>query len=144
MKFLTLGVAVAIFASTAYAETVRSKRGSIKLTANADGGDVVCEVPFGQGMEKLSVKGSQILVKAGCGQGWAAASSVEIVRGGQTDRAMNLETVDIVGWMDDPSAVIVLDQATAVDDGVNMNRNFNDMFRRTQDRERVEMRNGEN
>jgi hypothetical protein len=57
---------------------------------------------------------------------------------------MKLEDVDIVGWLDNPSAVFVLENDDIDFDGVNIDRDFKEYLQHTMDRETMEMRNGEN
>jgi hypothetical protein len=52
--------------------------------------------------------------------------------------------VDIVGWLDNPSAVFVLENDDIDFDGVNIDRDFKEYLQHTMDREQTEMRNGEN
>ena len=137
---LTLAVAV----SSSFAQQVKSKRGPINLTKSQGGGGVTCTAPFGEELNLLKREGDYSLVKAGCGQGWVLSSSLEKVAKLQGDKSMNIDDYDIVGWMDDPSAVFVLDDNTEDVDGVDLNRNFRELLSHTMDRERIEMRNGEN
>ncbi len=128
----------------ASAAQIKSKRGPINLTKSSDGGGVVCTVPFGEEMNVLKQESGMVLAKATCGQGWVNIDQVEKVAKGAGDKALNLDDYDIVGWMDDPSAVFVIDQTSDDVDGVDLNRDFREMLSQTMFRENVEMRNGEN
>lgn len=144
MRFKTLLFTVLAVGLAAHAE-VKSKKGSLQLTSAPGGGDTVCELPFGASADVLKTEGNYSLIKAPCGQGYVASASIAIVRNESAKgKSMELDNVDIMGWMDDPSAVFVLDQATSDDDAINMNRNFTDLLNKTEDRERTEFRNGEN
>lgn len=144
MRFNTMLFSLLALSLAAQAE-VKSKKGPLQLMSAPGGGDQVCEVPFGVPADAVKTEGSYTLVKAPCGQGYVPTSAIAIVKNdGPKGRAMELDNVDIMGWMDDPSAVFVLDQSTADDDGINMNRSFTDLLNRTEDRERTEFRNGEN
>ena len=79
-----------------------------------------------------------------CGQGWVPKSKVEYVAQKAGDKSMKLEDVDIVGWLDNPSAVFVLENDDIDFDGVNIDRDFKEYLQHTMDRETMEMRNGEN
>jgi TonB family protein len=46
-----------------------------------------------------------------------------------TSKGMNIEAEDVVGWLDNPSAVFVLDQDAGSFEGINIDRNFNDFLR---------------
>jgi hypothetical protein len=135
---LLLLVATASFAQ------IKSKRGPVALTQSKDGGGVVCSAPFGEEMNLLKQEGNFVLVKANCGQGWTNVDQIEKVGRGAGDKALAFEDVDIIGWMDDPSAIFILDNTMEEADGVDLNRNFREMLTHTQDRERIEMKNGEN
>jgi len=140
---IMLVLTVAAFAQKG-GNKVKSKRGDIDLTSAAGGSQVVCTASFGDEMTVLNQKDSHTLVKASCGQGWVENGAIERVVQGPGDKGMSLEAVDVVGWMDNPSAVFVLDQDAGSFDGINIERNFKDFLVNTVDREQTEMRNGEN
>lgn len=123
---------------------VKSKRGDLDLMSAAGGSQVVCAASFNDEMTIVKKQDSYTLVKGSCGQGWVSNSDVEIVAAGPGDKGMNIEAVDVVGWMDNPSAVFVLDQDASSFEGINIDRNFNDYLKNTVDREQTEMRNQEN
>lgn len=140
-----LVVILALFVSMTFAQKqVKSKQGSIDLTSKKGGGDVVCTADFNDVMSLLKKDGNQALVKGSCGQGWVSMDKVEYKAKEAGDKSMTLEGVDVVGWLDNPSAVFVLDQDAADFDGINIDRDFREYLRHTMDRERVEMRNQEN
>lgn len=140
LKLLILSTLIA----SSYAE-VKSKKGPLDLMSAPGGGDKVCELAFNVPADVVKTEGTFSLIKAPCGQGYVPTASIAIVKSaGAGGKSINLDEVDIMGWMDDPSAVFVLDQSTADDDGINMNRNFKDLVNKTEDRERTEFRNGEN
>jgi len=146
MKKIVLILLVLVVAAFAQKGTnkVKSKRGDVDLTSAAGGSQVVCTASFNDEMTVLNQKDTHTLVKASCGQGWVENSAVERVVQGPGDKGMSLEAVDVVGWMDNPSAVFVLDQDAGSFDGINIERNFKDFLTNTVDREQTEMRNGEN
>jgi hypothetical protein len=146
MKKIVLILLVLVVAAFAQGKNnkVKSKRGDINLTNAAGGSQVVCTASFSDEMTVLNQKESHTLVRASCGQGWVENGAVERVVQGPGDKGMNLEAVDVVGWMDNPSAVFVLDQDAGSFDGINIERNFKDFLVNTVDREQTEMRNGEN
>jgi len=146
MKKIVLVLLVLVVAAFAQKgnNKVKSKRGDIDLTSAAGGSQVVCTASFNDEMTVLNQKESHTLVRASCGQGWVENGAVERVVQGPGDKGMNLEAVDVVGWMDNPSAVFVLDQDAGSFDGINIERNFKDFLVNTVDREQTEMRNGEN
>ena len=148
MKKILVALLVLMVVSTAFAQRatnkVKSKRGDIQLTDASGGGRVICQASFNDEMTILKKDANHTLVKAACGQGWVSNADVEMVLAGPGDKGMNLDIVDVVGWIDNPSAVFVLDQDANAFDGINIDRNFNDYLRNTLDREQTEMRNHEN
>jgi hypothetical protein len=124
---------------------VKSKRGDIDLRESDNSGSkVVCAASFNDEMTVLKQGGGFTLVKASCGQGWVPNADVERVVAGPGDKGMNLDAIDVLGWIDNPSAVFVLDQDAGGFEGINIDRNFKDYLRNTVDREQTEMRNQEN
>jgi hypothetical protein len=122
---------------------VKSKRGDLNLVSAAGGSQVVCTAGFNDELTIIKQQDSYALVKGPC-QGWINNSDVERILQGPGDKGFNIEAVDVVGWMDNPSAVFVLDQDAGSFEGINIDRNFNDYLKNTVDREQTEMRNQEN
>lgn len=137
---ILLAVSVAVVS----AKNVTSKRGSINITNSEGGGGDVCTVPFGEEMSIISEKESHIMVSANCGKGWVAKGAISYVAPKAGDKSVSMDEVDIVGWLDNPSAVFVLDNNTEDVDGIELDRNFNEYLNHTVDRERTESRNQEN
>jgi hypothetical protein len=71
-------------------------------------------------------------------------SKVEYVAALAGDKSMKLDGVDVVGWLDNPSAVFVLENDDMDFDGVNIDRDFKEYLQHTMDRETMEMHNNEN
>jgi len=143
--FLVLLVfAVAVSFAQKATNKVKSKRGDINLMGAAGGGQIVCTASFNDEMTVIRTQDLHTLVRGSCGQGWVNNGDVERVLQGPGDKGMNIDAVDVVGWMDNPSAVFVLDQDAASFEGINIDRNFNDYLKHTVDREQAEMRNQEN
>jgi len=122
---------------------VKSKKGDIDLVEASGGGKTVCTASFNDELTILRQESSYTLVKGPC-QGWVKNGEVEKVVQGPGDKGMKMEAVDITGWMDNPSAVFVLDQDAGSFEGINIDRNFNEYLKNTVDREQTEMRNQEN
>jgi len=141
--FVLLVFTIVAFAQKATSK-VKSKRGDIDLVSAAGGSQVVCTASFSDEMTIIKQQDTHSLVKASCGQGWVENAAIERVVQGPGDKGMTLEAVDVVGWMDNPSAVFVLDLDAGSFDGINIERNFKDFLVNTVDREQTEMRNGEN
>ena len=143
-KILFCLLALMVVAAVAAPKSVKSKRGDIDLTKTKGGSDVVCTASFSDELRIVKDDGDAVLVKGACGQGWVAKSIVEYVAKAEGDKSMSLEGVDVVGWLDNPSAVFVLDADAAEFDGVNIDRNFKEYLTHTMDRETMEMQNNEN
>ena len=145
MKKILFSVLVLLVATSfAAPSSVKSKRGDVDLTKEKGGGSVVCTAGFNDDVKIVKDGDDAVLVKAACGQGWVAKSAVEYVVAAAGDKSLKLEGVDVVGWLDNPSAVFVLEQDAADFDGVNIDRDFKEYLQHTMDREQVEMHNNEN
>jgi len=144
-KFLAILLVFAVAFAFAQKATnkVKSKRGDIDLVEASGGGKTVCTASFNDELTILKQESSYTLVKGPC-QGWVKNGDVEKVAQGPGEKSMKMEAVDITGWMDNPSAVFVLDQDAASFEGINIDRNFNEYLKNTVDREQTEMRNQEN
>jgi hypothetical protein len=144
-KILTILLVFAVAFASAQKATnkVKSKRGDLNLTEASGGGKTVCTATFSDEMTIIKQQDSYTLVKGPC-QGWVSSADIEKVVQGPGDKGMKIETVDISGWMDNPSAVFVLDQDAGSFEGINIDRNFNEYLKNTVDREQTEMRNQEN
>ena len=55
-----------------------------------------------------------------------------------------MDSVGIEAWIDNPSAIFVLEDNNTDFDGVDINRDFREYLTYTMDREKIEMSNGEN
>jgi len=144
--FLVLLVfAVAFAAAQKTTNKIKSKRGDIDLRESDNSGSkIVCTASFNDEMTVLKQQSNFTLVKGSCGQGWVSNGEIERVVAGPGDKGFNIDAVDVVGWMDNPSAVFVLDQDAGSFEGINIDRDFKDYLKNTVDREQTEMRNQEN
>ena len=133
-----------VSAAVAFSAPVMSKKGPLELTKDADGSGSVCTVDASEQMEVLKDGGTAVLVNASCGQGWLQKNEVQYVKAAAGDKSMQLEDVDIVGWLDNPTAVFVLDNNYEDVEGVNLNRDFKEYLTHTMDKERIEERHDEN
>ena len=144
MKKVLILVLAALVASSFAAKKVKSKQGDVDLTKEQGGGAVVCTAGFNDEMTILKDVDTDVLVKGSCGQGWIPKSKIEYVAAAAGDKSMSLDQVDIMGWVDNPSAVFVLENDVSDFDGVNIDRDFKEYLQHTMDREQMEMHNGEN
>jgi hypothetical protein len=142
---LMMTVAFSLMVTTSFAaKVVKSKLGDIDVTSQKDGGSVVCTAGFNDELTILRETESNVLVKGKCGQGWVEKSKIEIVAKGPGDKSMVLDSVGIEAWIDNPSAIFVLENNGVDFEGVDINRDFREYLTYTMDREQTEMRNGEN
>jgi hypothetical protein len=142
LLIVLLAVAVASFA----AGKVKSKIGSLEVMKAQGGSDAVCTADFNENLTLVKKEGEFSLVKssaANC-QGWVKNTDIEMVAAAAGDKSMNLEGVDVVGWLDNPSAVFVLENDAASFGGVDINRDFREYLQHTEDREKLETKNREN
>lgn len=138
-----LALAVSSFAAS---KKVKSKSGSLDLMKSQGGDKAACTADFSDELALLKRDGEFALVKLaadGC-QGWVSMSKVEYVAAAAGNKSMNLDGVDVVGWLDNPAAVFVLENDAADFGGVDINRDFREYLQHTMDREKVEVRNQEN
>lgn len=143
-KMLLVILAIAVASSFAASKKVKSKRGDVDLMGGKGDGKVVCTAGFNDELNIVKDEDTFVLVKGNCGQGWVEKSKIEYIAQVEGDKSMKLEGVDVVGWLDNPSAVFVLDMDAADFDGMNIDRDFRDYLQHTMDREQTEMRNKEN
>ncbi|MGL1936984.1 MAG: hypothetical protein OCD01_18300 [Fibrobacterales bacterium] len=143
MRSLVLILAIILIATPVFSKTVASKDGDLMLTRNPGGGGDVCTALANESMVLLKKNDNYVLVKADCGQGWVDKKAIvfEKLTG---DKSMNFDQVDIMGWLDNPSAIFVLDDKSEETEGVDLNRNFKEYMKHTMDREQVEMKNQDN
>ena len=143
-KVLLIALALMVSVSFAAGKKVKSKLGDVDLTKEKDGGSVVCTAGFNDELTILKDGDTEVLVKGPCGQGWVQKSKIEYVAQAAGDKSMKLDQVDVVGWLDNPSAVFVLENDDIDLDGVNIDRDFKEYLQHTMDREQMEMHNNEN
>ncbi|MBF0432069.1 MAG: hypothetical protein HQK83_12365 [Fibrobacteria bacterium] len=84
------------------------------------------------------------LVKTNTGvRGWVKNNLVEYTKKGSGD-VYNLNEQDITGWLDNPSAIYILDESGINTDALPLSRSFSDEIFEIQDREELERGNDEN
>ena len=143
-KLFVMALALMVAAAFAAPNKVKSKLGDVELTKEKGGGSVVCTAGFNDELTIVKDGDTDVLVKGSCGQGWVPKSKVEYVAALAGDKSMKLDGVDVVGWLDNPSAVFVLESDDMDFDGVNIDRDFKEYLQHTMDRETMEMHNNEN
>lgn len=144
IKF-ALFVALTLTVSASFAsKVVKSKLGDIDLTSEKDGGSVVCTAGFNDQFAILKESDTKVFVKGSCGNGWVEKSKIEYIAQGPGDKSITMDSVGVQAWIDNPSAIFVLEGTDIDFDGVNIDRDFKEYLTYTMDREKIEMRNGEN
>jgi len=149
MVFVSLALMVsasfgALLSTSISSQLVKSKLGDIEVTSERGGGNVVCVAGFNDELKILKQADTEVLVRGKCGQGWVAKSKVEYVAKGPGDNSYTFDNLKVFGWSDNPTGVgIILDNVEDFE-GVTIDRNFKEYLTYTMDRERTEMRNGEN
>ena len=148
IAFLFLGLATfAMAASKTESSTVtRIKSGgaAIYKTESADESEKIADIGTGDEVTLLKQGKSRSLIKtSGSIKGWVDNGTVEKVKitsGG----AHNLKDVEVVGWLDNPSAVYILDNTNPDLNALPIDRNFNNEIVEKKDREEVERTYDEN
>ena len=142
---IMMAVTLAVMVTSSFAaKVVKSKRGDLDVTSHKDGGSVVCTANFNDELTILSETDTKVFVKGNCGKGWVEKSKVEYVAKGPGDKSLVLDSIGIEAWIDNPSAIFVLENNGIDFEGVDINRDFREYLTYTMDREQTEMRHGEN
>ncbi len=143
LKF-TLIIALVLMVSSSFAsKMVKSKWGDLDLMATQGGDKVLCTMGFNAELALLREVGAEALVKGDC-TGWVQKSKIEYVAQAAGNRNIDMGEVNVEAWIDNPSAIFVLENDDLDFDGVEINRDFKEYLTYTIDREQTEMRNGEN
>lgn len=148
IAFLLLGLAsMAMAASKTESSTVtRIKGGSAAIYKSeaSDEGDKIADLSNGDEVTLLKQSKARSLVKTnGNIKGWVDNGSIEKVKitsGG----SHNLKDVEVVGWLDNPSAVYILDNSNPDVNALPLDRNFSSEIVEKKDREEVERTYDEN
>lgn len=142
---MTIVVTLSLLVSATFAaDKVKSKLGGVDLMSEQGGSIVICTADFNDEMTIVREAPTEALVKGSCGTGWVAKSKIERIARPAGDNSISFDNFDIKGWIDNPSAVLVLENDDVDFDGVSINRDFKEYLVYTMDREQTEMRNGEN
>jgi hypothetical protein len=148
IAFLFLAFAsIALAGSKSETTTVtRIKSGGavIYKTEAGDEADKVADAGTGDEITLLKQGKARSLIKtSGSIKGWVDNSTLEKVKvtSGGTH---NLKDVEVVGWLDNPSAVYILDNSNPDLNALPIDRNFNNEIIEKKDREEVERTYDEN
>ena len=139
-------VLLSVVAVAFAAGKVKSKIGDLQVMKSQGGDNAVCTAGFNDELTLVKKDGEFSLVKLGSAncQGWVKNTEVEYVAAAAGDKSMKLDGVDVVGWLDNPAAVFVLENDAASFGGVDINRDFREYLQHTEDREKLETKNREN
>ncbi len=123
---------------------VKSGGAAVYKTEAGEEGDKLVDIGTGDEVSILKQgKGRSLIKTAGNIRGWVDNSTLETVKissGG----AHNLKDVEVVGWLDNPSAVYILDNTNPDLNALPIDRNFNNEIIEKKDREEVERSYDEN
>ena len=123
---------------------IKSANTPIFKTEASEGEDKLADLGGGDEVTILKQSKSRSLVKTGGGiKGWVDNGGIERVKitsGG----SHNLKDVEVVGWLDNPSAVYILDNTNPDLNALPIDRNFDKEIIEKKDREEVERTYDEN
>jgi hypothetical protein len=123
---------------------IKSGGAAIYKSESSDEGDKVADIGTGDEVTLLKQGKARSLVKtSGNIKGWVDNNTIEKVKisSGGTH---NLKDVEVVGWLDNPSAVYILDNTNPDLNALPIDRNFNNEIVEKKDREEVERTYDEN
>jgi hypothetical protein len=123
---------------------VKSGGAAVYKTEQGDEGDKLVDIGGGDQVSLLKEgKGRSLIKTSGGIRGWVDNSTIEKVKissGG----SHNLKDVEVVGWLDNPSAVYILDNTNPDLNALPIDRDFNKEIVEVKDRESVERTYDEN
>ena len=131
---------VAAKSKTESIQVIRVKSGGAAMykAELSDEGDKVAELSAGSEVQLLKEgKGRSLIKSGGNVKGWVdngTLEKVKITSGG----THNLKDVEVVGWLDNPSAVYILDNTNPDLNALPIDRNFMNEINEKKDREEVE------
>lgn len=148
IAFLFLAFAsVALAGSKTETSTViRIKTGGATLykAEASDEGDKLADIGAGEEVTLLKQSKARSLIKTGGAiKGWVDNGTLEKVKV-SSGGAHNLKDVEVVGWLDNPSAVYILDNSNPDLNALPLDRNFANEIVEKKDREEVERTYDEN
>lgn len=123
---------------------IKSGGAAIYKAEASDEGDKIADIGTGDEVTLLKSGKARSLIKtSGNIKGWVENSTIEKVKitGGG---AHNLKDVEVVGWLDNPSAVYILDNSNPDVNTLPLDRNFSSEIVEKKDREEVERTYDEN
>lgn len=148
IALLTLAIASFAFAGskTETSTVIRIKSGgaTVYKSEASDEGDKLADIGAGDEVTLLKQSKARSLIKtSGSIKGWVDNSTIEKVKV-SSGGAHNLKDVEVVGWLDNPSAVYILDNSNPDVNALPLDRNFSNEIVEKKDREEVERTYDEN
>jgi len=139
LTFLLLGQ---VFAAS---EVLRIKVEKTSVYNSADGGTEKTSLQKGDVLNIIKKGPSRSMVKTAAGiKGWVNNTDVEFVKGSGRGDVFNIDEQDITGWIDNPSALYILDNSGGGGEALPLSRSFHDEVFERKDREDIERSNDEN
>jgi len=134
------------FAATSTVEVTRIKGSNTPIYKSelADAGEKMMDLGGGEEVTLLKKSKARSLIKtSGNVKGWVDNSSLERVKV-SSGGSHNLKDVEVVGWLDNPSAVYILDNTNPDVNALPIDRSFASEIVEKKDREEVERTYDEN
>ena len=145
LKLTTVLVLATMVSMSFASQMVKSKLGDLDILAQRGGDKVICTAHFADELTLLKEVEADALVKLADCKGWVAKEKIERVAAAVGDQIINnFGEVDIHGWIDNLTAIGILDDDIEDFEGVTIDRDFREYLTYTIDREQTEMRNGDN
>ena len=144
MKYFTHLLLFAFFMSTAFAVQLVRIKSDTPIYKKSSGESSKGELYTGDNLSLLKKGKDRSLVKSRTGlKGWVPNSNLEYIKASKGD-FYKLQEQEIHGWLDNPSAIYILDESGLNTDALPLNRSFRDEIFERQDREEIERGNDEN
>ena len=149
--FKIIALIMGLIAATAMAksknesiEVTRTKSSTTMYKTEQGEDDKVSDVGGGEDVTLIKEGKSRSLIKtSGSLKGWVDNSSLQKVKV-SSGGTHNLKDVEVVGWLDNPSAVYILDNTNPDVNALPLDRSFSTEIVEKKDREEVERTYDEN
>jgi hypothetical protein len=130
--------------SDASNEVIQIKQGgAVIYRAELSGdSDKVGDATSGASVQLFKEGRARSLIKVGAIRGWVDNSALERIE--NTSSARNLKDIEVQGWLDNPSAVYILDNSNPDIGTLPLDRSFSSEIVDKKDRESVERTYDEN
>jgi len=146
MKYFTVLFIITCFVCFSHAarKTIQVKSDNTPIYKTSSGDASKGSLFKGDQLTLLKKSKDRSLIKTRTGlKGWVKNSSIEYVKGSKGD-TYKLGEQEVHGWLDNPSAIYILDESGLSTEALPLNRRFEDEVFEQQDRETIERSNDEN